>query len=270
MHKYFISILFILLFSRTSIGQLPNITFNIICTYKLDYQTDSNDVKSIKSEDMLLLLNDNYSVFKSKNWYLQDSVLSQVNGLDMTAMGYIQSLKTNFKFTILKDNSDNLHYFDFIDKDKYEYIEAKRCFNWKVLPDTSTINNFHCQKAVTNYGGRKWNCWFTTEIPISEGPYKFNGLPGLIIKADDEQGYFVFNLIGINKTKPVSVIESIKDASKITKDKFYSYLDYFNKNRFALAQQRGVKFISGEDAIKKRLEDQVKKNNNPIEIIIVK
>lgn len=33
------------------------------------------------------------------------------------------------------------------------------------------------QKATCDFAGRKWIAWFTTEIPIQDGPYKFYGLP---------------------------------------------------------------------------------------------
>jgi GLPGLI family protein len=47
------------------------------------------------------------------------------------------------------------------------------------------IGNWEAQKATTEFGGRKWTAWFCEEIPLSDGPYKFKGLPGLIVKISD-------------------------------------------------------------------------------------
>lgn len=46
-------------------------------------------------------------------------------------------------------------------------------------------------------GGRQWIAWFTSEIPLSEGPYKFGGLPGLILEVADSEGDYRYTCIGI-------------------------------------------------------------------------
>ncbi|RXM57797.1 GLPGLI family protein [Chryseobacterium sp. CH1] len=40
------------------------------------------------------------------------------------------------------------------------------------------IGKYKSQKAETNYGGRNWIAWFTTELPFADGPLYFNGLFG--------------------------------------------------------------------------------------------
>lgn len=60
---------------------------------------------------------------------------------------------------------------------------------------------FNLQKATARYGGRNWIAWFTEEIPISEGPYKFNGLPGLIFEIYDDKENYKFTLQQIYQIK---------------------------------------------------------------------
>ena len=60
-------------------------------------------------------------------------------------------------------------------------------------------NDWKLQKATTDFGGRKWTAWFTTEIPYSEGPYKFKGLPGLVVELSDSENNFQFELVKISK-----------------------------------------------------------------------
>ena len=62
-----------------------------------------------------------------------------------------------------------------------------------------TLLGYKCKSASTTFRGRKYKAWFTEEIPKSEGPYIFNGLPGLILKITEENGLYDFTAVGIEK-----------------------------------------------------------------------
>lgn len=83
----------------------------------------------------------------------------------------------------------------------YLYEEDKIKFDWKILPDKKKYLTYTCQKATTTFRGRTYEAWFSTDIPISEGPYKFTGLPGLILEIQDTKGQYVYKCIGIQKLK---------------------------------------------------------------------
>lgn len=70
---------------------------------------------------------------------------------------------------------------------------------WDISTQTDTIQGYAVQKANTQYAGRKYEAWFTSEIPINEGPWKFSGLPGLILNIKDSQGFFTWEMQGIEK-----------------------------------------------------------------------
>ena len=57
--------------------------------------------------------------------------------------------------------------------------------NWTLIRATKKIGNFLCQKATTTFRGRKYTAWYTTKIAIPFGPWKLQGLPGLILEAYD-------------------------------------------------------------------------------------
>lgn len=59
------------------------------------------------------------------------------------------------------------------------------------------------QKAETDYGGRKWTVWFTTGIPVAEGPYIFYGLPGLIVRAADARSDYDFTRKEVKKIREI-------------------------------------------------------------------
>ncbi|NHW60260.1 GLPGLI family protein, partial [Escherichia coli] len=48
--------------------------------------------------------------------------------------------------------------------------------------------------AVTRFGKRDWEAWFSDKYPVLEGPYKFRGLPGLIFELRDTKDNFIFSV----------------------------------------------------------------------------
>jgi hypothetical protein len=85
---------------------------------------------------------------------------------------------------------------------------------WKIYVDTCIILSYNCQKATAHFRGRDWTVWFTMEIPIDAGPWKFCGLPGLIVKASDSREHYVFECIGlenISKKKQPIIQAHLKD-----------------------------------------------------------
>ena len=57
--------------------------------------------------------------------------------------------------------------------------------NWKLLNERKKIGEYDCKKASVEFRGRTYYAWYSMEIPVSLGPWKFNGLPGLILEVDD-------------------------------------------------------------------------------------
>lgn len=71
--------------------------------------------------------------------------------------------------------------------------------DWKVTTTTKKILDYTCQQATGKFGGRTYTVWFTTDIPVQYGPWKLNGLPGLILEAIDEKQEVSFVATAINK-----------------------------------------------------------------------
>lgn len=83
----------------------------------------------------------------------------------------------------------------------FRYDEKLPRMNWELTGETEEVAGYICQKAVTKYAGRVWAVWFTPEIPVDCGLWKFNGLPGLIMKAADSNDEYVFSLISIEQKR---------------------------------------------------------------------
>ena len=99
----------------------------------------------------------------------------------------------------------------------YRYDEPDNLFKWTIVNNQkSTIAGYPCQKAITSYSGRTYEAWFTREIPVSEGPYKFYGLPGLIVKISDTRQQYTFELVKLKKLTTSPVIILPQQSSKLT------------------------------------------------------
>lgn len=69
---------------------------------------------------------------------------------------------------------------------------------WKIESETKKIANYICNKASLTFRGRKWIVWFTPELPINVGPWKFVNLPGAILQAYDKDANLSWNATKIS------------------------------------------------------------------------
>lgn len=109
---------------------------------------------------------------------------------------------------------------------KYKCTETIPAQQWNISADTLTVLGYTCQKATTEFRGRSYEVWFSPDIPVNDGPWKFYGLPGLIMKVSDSENLFLFEIIGLeNLNNPVEITmaqedyakASIKDLEKLKK-----------------------------------------------------
>ena len=160
-------------------------------------------------------------------------------------------------------------------------------FNWSILSDKVKIGTYTTQKATTEFGGRKWTAWFSTDIPFQDGPYKFYGLPGLIVKIEDDGGNYSWELKGNKKIENFSDItyaETISGSGgktlEMPREKFEKTFNEFKKDPFSsmrplMNPEMMSKNIPGmnmtvADAVKKQeqaYKDFFNANDNPIEIL---
>lgn len=96
------------------------------------------------------------------------------------------------------------------------YTESQPSFKWELSDTVKNIEGYACQRAVTDYAGRRWTVWFTPEISVDCGFWKFSGLPGLILEASDKTGEYFFQVSSIeNFEGPISLYRtSRKEISR--------------------------------------------------------
>ncbi|MDO4790803.1 MAG: GLPGLI family protein [Porphyromonas sp.] len=99
-----------------------------------------------------------------------------------------------------KLEESRLHMTDVIAIDYYNYSEPFP--TWELKEDQPiTIAGYSCKKAVIGYGGKVWHAWYTEDIPLQYGPWKLCNLPGLILRAESEDGEFAFNAVVIRQVE---------------------------------------------------------------------
>ncbi|MGX9987380.1 GLPGLI family protein [Soonwooa purpurea] len=182
--------------------------------------------------------------------------------------------KTKFRYTIIQSNKD-VQYFERVGMTLLAYKEPT-IENWKLINESKIIDSFNCKKAVLNYKGREWTAWYSTDIPLSYGPYKFTGLPGLIIKISDEKGDYSFEIVKsvsndnlkgkfatINKLRYENAKEITLNELNIAKKNANSNLAGSLANSETIITSEGLKNL--RDIQKQRQQNL--KNENPIELI---
>ncbi|WP_026302462.1 GLPGLI family protein [Psychroflexus tropicus] len=270
--KKYVFIFFICLIVFKVKGQdLEKFNANYKVTYRLKYSPDSTNIDYKSTEDFYLFIGDNKSKFLSINKKRKDSIRGEMiknfNGsIDLTQ---IKIPKTKFNEIIFKDYiSDQIKVTDRIGGDVFLYTENIAPYTWEIGQDVKIINDFKVQKAITEFAGRKYVAWFTKEISIPEGPYKFDGLPGLIVQINDNENHYSYQLISFEKLKEKKGIEdfdSTKSYIKTTKKGLSQTKQDFYDNPIQRIKESGLSFnLTPQD--KRRIKEKYRKLNNPIEL----
>lgn len=248
---------------------------NYKITYQLSYQPDSTNVESRKSESMLLYIGDNISKFSSAGTAIGDSLMNTINRNNKSSAEFarIRSLipHTDIEHVIYKGIPKNkITVTQNIATDELKYTLNKNLFNWKIHPETKQVAGYKAQKATTEFAGRNYTAWFTSEIPIPDGPYKFNGLPGLIVKIADNKDHYVFELIQfINLKTPIPFKFDENDYIHTKQAKFLELKKQYKLDPISALERAGIK-IEFKEGVREKMHqehlEQIKKENNPIEL----
>ena len=162
--------------------------------YQVTMKSDSTDKANATIETARLDISPEKSLFYGEGRIKRDSVMQRMRETRNFDRNAMQNLRSSIDYIVEKDLIKNITYFKTrLGRDQYTYEEDRK-MDWKILPETVKIGEYEAQKAETTFAGRKWYAWFTQDIPFQDGPYKFKGLPGLIIKVEDAKGDYSFDL----------------------------------------------------------------------------
>ncbi|TJZ50050.1 GLPGLI family protein [Sphingobacterium olei] len=270
-------------YSIAEAQSLNQLHFHEKIVYTMQFVPDSNNMAKRLSVDMELLLNSDVALFSSVLMGVRDTLeLGLINGISSGPLDpdgpYWDNKKTNegnirytlYKFRdsiLIKDNYTH----NFNQPSNVKFYSEKVKLDWVLATDTMTIQGFQCQKAYTQFAGRGWTVWFTLDIPIEEGPYKFRGLPGLILNAASDDGTWQFDFKSFNKIQVSRYIYTEDEIKKrwTSKEKFFKDKRHYLENATVMDLLSHQIFIF-DDKIKKDeiAKDKLrsKADNNWIEL----
>jgi len=227
------------------------------CTYKLTFKPDSLSSNTI-SDYHVLLIGKRLSQYTSKSSLAVDSLTNvyeaqPLNQQTVQNFGreYIKLARPLITFNIFKDKvNSNIYFIDQLSSTTYYITEPNSVFKWVIEPTILDVSGYKCKRATTVFAGRKYEAWFTSEIPVSDGPYKFTGLPGLIVKVRDFNDNYVFQLlkaskISANINKINIVMPSESKCVKTTKQEFRNGQRNYSNNRSVQSNPPGSVTING-------------------------
>ena len=213
--------------------QLENANFHV--WYEFERNVVNNNESNIVIDTMVLVVGNNYSLYY--DWNRENrykNMMGQLDAAKKTTDNIVYNSLEQFSemavdreqlslFTMNRENSEilkdrNTHEIitsDMSDLDiqNQQYYLLKENIDpqgWDILDETSEIMGYTCQRAICSFRGRDYNAWFTTEIPVNDGPYKFYGLPGLILSIEDTEGEVKFNAIGMEKLENTIIVSEDK------------------------------------------------------------
>lgn len=269
----------LILFYGTVFAQDPKRFFidtvQVSCHYLYEFQQDSTSRYSVKTQEMTLQIGKHCSKFVHNAVHLSDSLLMVFSGDDPQTVfnkvwsmtegaGLVHPYCSSYTYKNYPNKGDLL-----ITANKGgEHLKSidRTQLSWKIVPDTvREVAGYTCKKATTTFAGRNYVAWFTLEVPISEGPYKFWGLPGLIVKIYDLQQQHRYSLLSIRKSHGIEpIILYDKNYISVTPKEYVDVLNIKQAQLYNRIQQE-EKIKPNSDESKARALTNLKSRNNFIE-----
>lgn len=259
--------------------------------YELTFKPKQDSAKLDKVMTVLDIA-DKKSIYQDYTVPAQDSlIIAMVTEMERTKTWKDPSKMVTmpkFSYKIEKSYPDmKTTYIDRISRNLFGY-EEKTDMKWNISTEKQKVGEYNAQKATTEYGGRNWTAWFSTEIPFQDGPYKFHGLPGLIVKIEDSDKNYSWLLKG---NKKLNNYQEITESEKLnakygmsnsvnitTKEKFTQAYNNYKADPLAefrpymtpeaMSQKMPGSDVTVGEYIKqqeKKAKDFFNANDNPIE-----
>ena len=210
MKRYLVLCAFIVA-TDAAFAQKPD-TAQILVHYKFSHVRDTNNRAHPYTENMVLFVGKAASSYRSYDRQLQNE-LYRKQLQEMASAGGNFRLDHNITASFTE-------YYQFVNHKKlvrkellvnpYIINDVLPVINWHISSDNVNFGELHCQKATCHLKGRDYTAWFCPDLPVRVGPWKLNGLPGVIIEAYDTRKEVVFKFDRVEKAVR-TVPKPIKD-----------------------------------------------------------
>ncbi|KPH14635.1 GLPGLI family protein [Chryseobacterium sp. ERMR1:04] len=244
------------------------------------------DVEYKKDSTQSLTTKENYHLdigSKDAKYYIRDFFTA--DSLIVNNIPFPKDLKMNTSNIVVhKLGANDYEEYDMLEGTILK-LQTKDSQDWKLTNEKKKVKSLNLQKATAHWGGRNWIAWFTSDIPFQEGPYKFHGLPGLIVELYDDKNNYKFELVQSQKVNQevknqfidYSTQKSIlvnREKYVDAKRKYYDSPVNYLRNASGGAKSSDEYYLNdgtlvgqaNSREVNLRLKENIKKYNNPIEL----
>ena len=211
-----------------SIAQIVLENSQYLITYDYEYVRDASNPEDKRNGITMLQIGKRYNRFMDYNEFrfdsLMDATAKNLKPYSETGPMMMMALKKRkFRENIVIDKQNNT---EIIQRtaglvQRYQYDEPCPMLKWELAEGDTIIAGYNCKKALTSLWGRDYIAWYAPEVDLPYGPYKFNGLPGLVFMVVDTRDNHKFTLSGLEKVTQYNPIYlwAEKDIIKTSRNK---------------------------------------------------
>lgn len=224
------------------------------CLYEYKVHTDKGVTETYNT---MLQLAESQALFLDYQAFQLDSLIQQKATDEQIdeAQGRVMRAECFFDQAVAQnDPKGKLTVYGTITPNYYVYNEDMN-LNWQPVDKTDTICGYLCKQATVRYGGRNWTAWYAPDIPLPYGPFKFTGLPGLILKITDQDNIHCFEAIQFRQSTNEMTKLNYPNAIATSRDKYLKAKNKFEKNpkgnlpMESISQMEVHKTADGKNAI---------------------
>ena len=225
-------------------------SMEFVYDYRCCVDTTGSLSENYDSDNMLLQIGpDGLSKFSSYKNLTVDSILMRSTQEQIADAAIEGKLSTGEFMTIFKNYpAGRLTHTEKICMDWFRYEEEMPHLDWELTDSVTTVLGYECQGARCNFRGREWTVFYTEDIPLMDGPWKLHGLPGLIMKASDENGHYTFECIGIKSKadRPITIYKV--PFNKTDRKGYYDTKHQWDTNTYAYYEATTGEHVTVLDA----------------------
>ncbi|PKP19287.1 MAG: hypothetical protein CVU07_00175 [Bacteroidetes bacterium HGW-Bacteroidetes-23] len=209
--------LYIYIFLSTFFNLYSQTNFDFVkIKYKSFLLDEREEYGCFLYEETVLITNNKKSYYYEK---ARDTIIQTLT------MGDMNNYNSKYKYTYFKDFDKKIIYYDRDYGLKKIIIDSTDLIKWKITPNQKSVMGYNCQEAYGEFRGRNYRAYFLKDIPISNGPFKFDGLPGIILKVQSEDGCVNIEAFEIeyNIDIPFNFTNDFLDKKAATWDEFIKF-----------------------------------------------
>ena len=265
--KYLLLIIGIAFFALPAVAQENTDVATIRCYYHFSQKKKTDNI--VVQDTMTLDIGSNMSRYYDGSRIFRDSIFGSIlTGLDpnkIKSVSVIKDREPDFLDNMLGDTYHSNAYHGVSEQifknrkagnitlfnqgnnslsERYKGNDPVGALDWTISSDTASFLDYQCQKATLKFRGRNYEAWFAPQIPVNDGPWKFFGLPGLILKVKDTENQFDFECIGLENLNTLCTIKmpegtyfecNLKDYNKMMKNKASGHAININSGSIVIA-----------------------------------